>query len=174
MRALRLMNSPVPSDVRALRKIRFFEDFTDEDLVRVAKVGQRRSYAAGETMIERDSAAGGFFIILGGKARVEVAGTAHELGPGDFFGEMALLGRRHRPPTVAAVEPVDFFGERAVVGRARRSASVTAVEPVDALVVETPYFDALLRQNASLAIAILHGVVERLWEVQDRLDRSAE
>jgi CRP-like cAMP-binding protein len=137
------------TDVEALRRVRFFEELTDDDLARVAKVGRRRSYAAGETLVERDSDRGGLFVILSGRASVEVGGAAHELGAGDFFGEMALLGRT------------------------RRSASVTATEPVEALVIETIYFDPFLIENPSVAVAILHGVVERLREVQERVDRSA-
>ncbi len=138
----------LPSDVEALRRVRFFEELTDDDLARVAKVGQRRSFAAGDALVERDSDRGGLFVILAGRAQVEVGGAVHDLGPGDFFGEMALLGRT------------------------RRSASVTAAEPVEALVIETIYFDPFLMQNPSVAVAILHGVVERLREVQDRVDRG--
>jgi CRP-like cAMP-binding protein len=136
------------SDADALRKVRFFGELTDEDLDRVAKVGQRRRFAAGEALVERDSDRGGLFVILSGTARVEVGGAVHDLGPGDFFGEMALLGHT------------------------RRSASVTANEPVEALVIETIYFDPFLIQNPSVAVAILHGVVERLREVQDRIDQG--
>lgn len=136
------------SDVEALRKVRFFEELTDDDLGRVAKIGQRRSFAAGEALVERDSDRGGLFVILSGTATVEVGGTVHELGTGDFFGEMALLGHT------------------------RRSASVTAAEPVEALVIETIYFDPFLIENPSVAVAILHGVVERLREVQERIDSS--
>jgi CRP-like cAMP-binding protein len=136
------------SDVDALRNVRFFEELTDDDLSRVAKVGERRSYAAGDALVERDSDRGGLFVILAGRATVEVGGAVHHLGPGDFFGEMALLGHT------------------------RRSASVTAAEPVEALVIETIYFDPFLIQNPSVAVAILHGVVERLREVQDRVDRA--
>jgi CRP-like cAMP-binding protein len=136
------------SDVEALRKIRFFEEVTDDDLARVAKVGQRRRFAAGDALVERDSDRGGLFVILSGTAQVEVGGAVHDLGPGDFFGEMALLGRT------------------------RRSASVKATEPVEALVIETIYFDPFLIQNPSVAVAILHGVVERLREVQDRIDSA--
>ena len=135
-------------DVQALRKVGFFEELTDDDLARVAKVGQRRRFAAGEALVERDSDRGGLYVILSGSASVEVGGATHELRPGDFFGEMALLGRT------------------------RRSASVTAVEPVEALVIETIYFDPFLMQNPSVAVAILHGVVERLREVQERVDRA--
>jgi CRP-like cAMP-binding protein len=139
----------VTSDVQALRRVRFFEDLTDEDLARVAKLGRRRRFAAGEALVERDSDRGGLFVILSGTASVEVGGAIHQLGPGDFFGEMALLGHT------------------------RRSASVTATEPVEALVIETIYFDPFLIQNPSVAVAILHGVVERLREVQERIDRGA-
>jgi CRP-like cAMP-binding protein len=138
----------VSEDANALRKVRFFEELTDDDLERVAKVGQRRRYAAGDALVERDSDRGGLFVILSGSASVEAGGATHELGPGDFFGEMALLGRT------------------------RRSASVTAIEPVEALVIETIYFDPFLIQNPSVAVAILHGVVERLREVQERVERS--
>jgi CRP-like cAMP-binding protein len=136
------------TDAELLRKVRFFEELTDDDLERVARIGERRTYAAGEPLVERDSDRGGLFVILSGEAKVDVGGAVHELGPGDFFGEMALLGRT------------------------RRSASVTASEPVEALVIETIYFDPFLIQNPSVAVAILHGVVERLREVQDRIDRS--
>jgi CRP-like cAMP-binding protein len=136
------------SDVEALRKVRFFEELTDDDLSRVAKIGQRRSYAADDALVQRDSDRGGLFVILSGRAQVEVGGAVHDLASGDFFGEMALLGHT------------------------RRSASVTATEPVEALVIETIYFDPFLIQNPSVAVAILHGVVERLREVQDRVDSA--
>jgi len=135
-----------PSDVDALRNVRFFEELTDDDLGRVAKLGQRRSYDAGSMLVERDSDRGGLFVILSGTAEVEVGGATHRLRAGDFFGEMALLGHT------------------------RRSASVTAADPVEALVIETIYFEPFLIQNPSVAVAILHGVVERLREVQDRID----
>jgi hypothetical protein len=39
-------------------------------------------------------------------------------------------------------------------------------------VIETIYFDPFLIQNPSVAVAILHGVVERLREVQERVDSA--
>jgi CRP/FNR family transcriptional regulator, cyclic AMP receptor protein len=79
---------------------------------------------------------------------------------------MALLSGSQRSGGTGA----DFFGERASLSRARRSASVIAIEPVEALVIETIYFDPFLIENPSLTVAILHGVVERLREVQDRVE----
>jgi CRP/FNR family cyclic AMP-dependent transcriptional regulator len=127
-----------------LRKIPFFEDLTPEDLERVAKIGERHSFGAGETIIAKNSQGQALFVILSGRATVDAGGKTHELGPGEFVGEMALLGRRPR------------------------SATVTAVEPTDCLVFEAMYFKPFLIKNPSVAVAILEGVVERLREVQDR------
>ncbi|HXF72530.1 MAG TPA: Crp/Fnr family transcriptional regulator [Actinomycetota bacterium] len=138
----------LPPDVAALRRVRFFEDLTDHDLAAVARVGRRRTFAAGEAIVERDSEPRGLFVLLSGRARVEAGGAVHELGPGDFFGELALLGR------------------------VRRTATVTAVEPVTAMVVETTYFKPFLIANPSIAVALLEGVADRLREVQERVERE--
>ena len=75
-----------------------------------------------------------------------MGGRRHTLGPGQFFGEMALLSGKPR------------------------SATVTAQEPVEAMVIEAMYFRPFLIKNPSVAVTILEGVVDRLREVQDRID----
>ena len=136
----------LPSEVEALRRVPFFEDLTPEDLDRIARVGERRSFAPGEEMVAKASVGDGLFVILSGTASVQAGGKTHALGPGAFFGEMALLGRRPR------------------------SATVTASEPVEAMVLEATYFRPFLIKNPSVAVTILEGVVERLREVQERID----
>jgi CRP-like cAMP-binding protein len=134
--------------IEALRAIPFFEDLTPEDLERIAAIGQRRTFGAGEHIVTRDDVGGGLYVILSGSAEVDAGGTSHHLGPGAFFGEMALLGRRPR------------------------SATVTAREPVEALTIEATYFRPFLVKNPSVAVTILEGVVERLREVQDRMEQG--
>jgi CRP-like cAMP-binding protein len=153
-------------DAEALRRLRFFSELTDEDLVRVANIGRRSTFDAGETLVERGADSGGLFVILSGRVSVDAGGATHQLGPGDFFGEMALLSGSQRSSGTGA----DFFGEQASWSRARRSATVIALEPVEAVVIETIYFDPFLLENPSLTLAILHGVVERLREVQDWME----
>ena len=136
------------TEAEALRRIPFFEGLTDEDLDRLAKIGRRRSYVVGETIVAKDAAGGGLFVILAGKAAVEAGGKVHDLGPGSFFGEMALLAGKPR------------------------SATVTAAEPVEAMVIEAMYFKPFLMKNPSVAVALLEGLAERLREVQDRIGRG--
>jgi CRP/FNR family cyclic AMP-dependent transcriptional regulator len=136
------------AEAQALRKVPFFEGLTPEDLDRIARIGQRRSFRSGEAMVTRDAVGGGLFVILSGSATVEAGGKRHTLGPGGFFGEMALLAG------------------------APRSATVTAAEDVDAMTIEAMYFRPFLIKNPSLAVTLLEGVADRLREVQDRIDRG--
>jgi CRP-like cAMP-binding protein len=138
----------LPVEAAALRAEPFFEGLTPEDLDRLARIGHRHAFAAGEPMVSKDEIGGGMFIILTGSATVETGGKTHRLGPGQFFGEMALLAGKPR------------------------SATVTAVEPVEAMTLETMYFRPFLIKNPSVAVTILEVVAERLREVQDRIDRG--
>ena len=138
----------LPAEVEALRKIPFFEELTPEDLERIARIGQRRTFAPGQAMVTKNQAESGLFVLLSGTASVEAGGQIHELRPGDFFGEMALLSGRPR------------------------SATVTATEPVEAMVLEAMYFRPFLIKNPSVAVTILGGVVDRLREVQERIERA--
>ena len=136
----------LPPTVVVLRRISFFRYLTDPDLSRLARIGRRRSYSSGETMVEEDSDRGGLFVILSGAAEVEAGGAIHMLRPGDFFGEMALLAG------------------------SRRTATVLATEPVEAMVFETLHFRAFLIENPSVAVTLLEGVADRLDAAQQRLE----
>jgi CRP-like cAMP-binding protein len=140
----------LPSEVAALRRIKFFEELIDADLSRLARIGQRRSYAAGDAIVEKDSDSGGFFVMLSGEAEVEAGGNVHVLSSGDFFGETALLAG------------------------SRRTATVRATEPVQAMVFEPTYFRPFLIENPSVAVTLLEEVIKRLSAAQVRLeaDRS--
>ena len=138
----------LPPEVEALRRIPFFEGLTPEDLDRIARIGERRSFAPGEPIVAKDAVGGGLFVLLSGSASVDAGGKHHALGAGQFFGEMALLTGRPR------------------------SATVTADEPVEAMVIEAMYFRPFLIKNPSVAVTILEGVVDRLREVQDRIDAA--
>ena len=139
----------LPVEVEALRKIPFFEELTSEDLDRIAKIGERRSFAPGDPIMTRADVGSGLFVIFSGTAVVETGGKAHTLGPGDFFGEMALIAGR------------------------KRTATVKALDRVDTLRIGAEEFQGFLVQQPQVALAILKSLVERLREVQERLDAWA-
>jgi CRP/FNR family transcriptional regulator, cyclic AMP receptor protein len=140
---------PLAPEVEALRAVPFFADLTPEDLARLARIGEKRTYGTGQEIVRKDEEGVALYIILSGSATVTAGGKEHTLEPGDFLGEMALLEG------------------------SKRTATVTAVEPVEAMVIEATYFRPFLIKNASVTVTILEGVTRRLREVQDRIDRSS-
>ncbi len=91
---------------------------------------------AGERVITRWSAGRDFFVILEGRARVELEqGAARELGPGEFFGELAAL---------------DWGAGYGYV----RLATVSAAEPLSLLAVPAETLNGLLAEAPALAAEI--------------------
>ena len=106
-----------------LRRIDAFKALTPSQLTDVAEKMSKRRYAAGETIIRGGDLGNEFFLISEGEVEVirgdqEVA----RLGPGDFFGEVALISGEPRNATVAAQSPVDTY----VLGKTDFEASLAA------------------------------------------------
>lgn len=89
---------------------------------------------AGRTLIAEGSVGREFFVIAAGHAEVRRAGVlVGELGPGDYFGEMALLGESRRTASVVATtdmqvlvaNPREFRALREVSPRFARSLEQT-------------------------------------------------
>jgi voltage-gated potassium channel len=133
-------------EVGALKQMPFFADLGDEDLGNVIRIGSHTHFEPGQSIVEEGDVGDGMYIVLQGKAQVDVGGRYHNLEPGSFVGEMAVIRRR------------------------KRSATVKAVEPVTALRISAEDFRSFLLENPSVAVAMLEGVVDRLNEVQERVD----
>src|SRR5207245_5982715 len=73
---------------------------------RVASVADEVRVAAGEALAEQGRPAEWFFLIHSGEAEVARDGIRlGVLGPGDWFGEVALLGRGMQPVALRALTP---------------------------------------------------------------------
>ncbi len=91
----------VPIDL--LQRVPLFSALSEDELERVASVFKERRFPAGETVIQQGSGAAAFFVIHSGEATVLVGGEEKRvLGPGDHFGEMALIDAGERTATVVA------------------------------------------------------------------------
>ena len=69
-----------------------FADLDDAQLERLAAATTEFEAPAGQALIERGRAGSGMFVLEEGEAVVEAPEGTRELGPGDLFGERALLG----------------------------------------------------------------------------------
>jgi CRP/FNR family cyclic AMP-dependent transcriptional regulator len=89
--------------VDALREVPLFADLSTRDLKRLTGSMSEMSYATGDTVVSQGKGGVGFFVILDGRAKVSQDGEERAtLGPGDYFGEMALIDGDDRTATVTA------------------------------------------------------------------------
>jgi CRP-like cAMP-binding protein len=105
-------------DVATITAIPLFEGLPPDELERVAGWLEPIDVPAEWHLLNQGSYPDGFFVVLEGTVRIERDGDlVAELGPGQFFGEIALLEDNKRTATVATatrvraavMDQADFF-----------------------------------------------------------------
>ena len=95
----------------ALRSVSLFADLNDDELSQVALLFKQRRFAAGDTVVKEGTDGAAFFLIESGEADVSVQGVERAgLGPGDHFGEIALIDEGVRSATITAATDVVCYG----------------------------------------------------------------
>jgi len=94
-------------DVSELRSIPLFAEVPDDKLLKVATFASLESAVEGKVIIREGGQANAFYAIEDGTVKVERDGEhVADLGPGDVFGEQALLEKSERSATVVATSSV--------------------------------------------------------------------
>ena len=94
-----------------LRGVQLFSDVSDKDLQMIAVSMRRRAFAPGERIVAEGEGGVGFFFVETGSASVTQDGERRAtLGPGDHFGEIALLAGADRTATVSAETDIVCWG----------------------------------------------------------------
>ena len=102
------MSKPTPE---LLRNVRLFSDLDEQDLESLADEFNERTFSAGQKVALEGEGGLMFFVVESGELSVEVHGEAvATLGPGSSFGEIALIDRRPRTATIAAISDVRAYG----------------------------------------------------------------
>jgi CRP/FNR family cyclic AMP-dependent transcriptional regulator len=148
----------MPADVQRLqllRRVWLFSSLDENELASIAAVARERTCQKGEILVRQGDSSGDLFSVVQGRLKVgSVAGEGAEVllsvvGPGDVFGEIALLDE----------EP--------------RSATVVAAEPCRLLVVPRAAFRPLLRELPTLALRLLQILARHVRRLSTRTEDAA-
>ena len=132
--------------IRLLAKVPLFSGLSQAHLRTVASLAEEVRYSPGRMIVRTGTPGVAFYVIVDGTAKV-IRGTiatakgTWELGPGDFFGEMALLDG------------------------GPRTASVVAETPLTTVRIERAQFRRMLREEPDIALKLLEGMATRMRDL---------
>lgn len=130
--------------LRYLSSVPLFSGCSKKDLDLISKHSEHLTVPAGKALTTEGKVGYELFLILEGKAKVTKKGReVNTLGPGDFFGELAVLDR------------------------APRNATVTAETDLDVIMLAQRELSALLDLVPTLAHKMLVGLARRIHSIDD-------
>jgi CRP-like cAMP-binding protein len=121
--------------VACLRRVSIFSRLDDAAMAKLTEISTDFDAPAGQTLIEANAPGSGMFVLDSGTVIVEAHERTAELGPGEYFGELALL-----------------------TDEGLRTARVRAKTDVRCLAISREDFSDLLRAEPTLAVEILEAV----------------
>ena len=129
--------------VDLLASVPLLRDLDRKSLERLARDFRERRFTEGSVVTSEGQPGIGFFVIAEGAASVSVSGEPRaSLGPGDYFGEMALIDEKPRSATVVAATDM-------------RCLALSAWE-----------FRPFVEENPTVAWALLQILAKRLRDAQ--------
>jgi CRP/FNR family transcriptional regulator, cyclic AMP receptor protein len=152
---MRTMSSNSEDTIALLHRVPVFSTLSPEELEHVAQVAVPRRFEAGEVVFKEGDEGSTCYVVRSGRARA-VRGhpdgrsiTLAHFGPGDIFGEMAMLD-----------------GER-------RSATVESIEGTHAIAILSADMHRLLREYPDISVKLVAALGRRLRETNERLARQS-
>jgi CRP/FNR family transcriptional regulator len=100
------MSASADSRVELLRAVPMFASAREDDLAALVAAATEVDLPAGRTVVRQGDDGNGLFLVLDGRVHVVRDGeTLATLGPGEWFGELAVLDRGPRVASVVADVP---------------------------------------------------------------------
>jgi CRP-like cAMP-binding protein len=125
-----------------LAQVPLFSACSKKELQALAKRAQDTTVPAGTPVVREGEAGDAFYVIVSGQADVDRSGTVvATIGPGTFFGDLALLDM------------------------APRNATVTATTDMELIVLGQREFSAMIDESTAFARTLLKGLAHRLREM---------
>ena len=131
----------MPAPVDLLQRVPIFQGLGRRELESIAGSMKQRTFSKGDTVTTEGRGGVGFFVVEEGEASVSVGGADRgRIGPGDYFGEIALITESDRTATIVADTDLRCYG-------------MTMWD-----------FRPLVESNASIAWQLLQALAKKLAE----------
>ena len=127
------------SKIDLIKGVPLFSAASKQQLAEIASIADEIDLPEGKVLIKEGDSGREFFVLVDGTAEVERGGK-----------KVALIG------------PGDFFGEIALISKTPRNATITTTSAVQALVITDRAFRTLLDHAPQIQIAVLTALAERL------------
>jgi hypothetical protein len=134
-----------------LKSAPVFARLSGEDLAPLARIAELDSFSPGQKVFAEGELGDALFVIVRGKVEIQRGGHAvATLGPGEAFGEMAVLDE------------------------VPRSATATAAEETELLRIDSEEFYEILHEQVEIAEGVIRMLTHRLREANARLEAAKE
>ena len=99
------------ASIDMLKKVPLFAGLDNKELQEIANSMRERRFKAGDTVTQEGAGGVGFFVVEAGQADVNVGGESKgSVGPGEYFGEIALINESPRTATLTARTDMLCYG----------------------------------------------------------------
>ena len=149
------MLSSSEDTIALLHRVPVFSTLSRAELEHVAQVTVPRRFEAGEIVFREGDEGSTCYVVRSGRAR---AVREHPDG---------------RSITLAHFGPGDIFGEMAMLDGERRSATVEATEDTEAIAILSADMHRLLREHADISVKLIAALGQRLRDTNERLTRQS-
>lgn len=137
--------------VDTLRAVPLFAHLSDEEIGRLAAAVRDRTYPRNSVILFEDDPGDALYVVVGGQVKV------------------VLIGEDGREVILAVFGPGDFFGEMALIDDEPRSAHVIAMEDAELLVLRRDDFHRALDEYPRIALGLLRALSRRLRRADDKI-----
>lgn len=145
----------MPTPAESLARVPLLSELGPDELECLAARTRMQTFPSDETVVEMGDPGQSLYIVLDGEVKVVYPSTS-----GDF--ELARLG------------PGDFFGEMALLNEKPRSATVRTLTPVRTLVLEKEDFRHVVSEMAGLALHLLSALSMRIRNADEQISSLSD
>jgi CRP/FNR family cyclic AMP-dependent transcriptional regulator len=143
---------PVDDPGIQLDRVPLFTDLEPASLQQLAQAMKRRTYRAGEVIFHRDDEGKVLFVIREGRVRIRLTSAEGQ--------EVAL----------AVFGPGDSFGEMAILDGMPRSADAIAIDKVDVSTLSREDFIAVIKAHPEIAVEVMKTLSRRIRQANQMVE----